>query len=435
VREFGGRQSQGESLARPVAIGAPAYDGADFFDANLVCLARRAFRDFRALIHELASRSSGCELAVSTTVLTGRDLQLEAPIPPPVRLDADSARHSIRTLFGSYPDRYYGLWDRETVRTAIRTLVPATRFSMAPSGDKNRIAVPITIGVPVFNGADLLDESLACLARQTFRDFRVMVFDNASTDATPEIARAWAARDSRFEHVRNAENIGVLANFRAALLAADSPWFMWRADDDLSSGDYLEVLYRVAMASPGCKLAVCNVASCDVDGGRRRLTEAPDALDPATTTGRLRMLFAYHLSWFYGLWDRATLAESCLPVFQHFPFAYASDHATLYGPIIDGVVRTTTKTEFIQRNRRPTARTRMGFAAMVAARLALHRELHRIRAERNLALGLRASLIAIEPFYLERTAPSLLKTARTGLRELLGLTGSNKVGRHFEKVR
>jgi len=40
--------------------------------------------------------------------------------------------------------------------------------------------VPITIGVPVYNGADLLDESLACLARQTFRDFKVLMLDAAS---------------------------------------------------------------------------------------------------------------------------------------------------------------------------------------------------------------------------------------------------------------
>ena len=32
--------------------------------------------------------------------------------------------------------------------------------------------VPITIGVPVYNGAGLLEESLACLARQTFGDFK-----------------------------------------------------------------------------------------------------------------------------------------------------------------------------------------------------------------------------------------------------------------------
>ena len=59
--------------------------------------------------------------------------------------------------------------------------------------------VPITIGVPVYNGADLLDESLACLARQTFGDFKVLIYDNASTDATPEIARRWAERDPQLQ--------------------------------------------------------------------------------------------------------------------------------------------------------------------------------------------------------------------------------------------
>jgi len=47
--------------------------------------------------------------------------------------------------------------------------------------------VPITIGVPVYNGADLIEESLACLARQSFGDFKALIFDNASTDGTSEI--------------------------------------------------------------------------------------------------------------------------------------------------------------------------------------------------------------------------------------------------------
>jgi glycosyltransferase involved in cell wall biosynthesis len=295
--------------------------------------------------------------------------------------------------------------------------------------------VPITIGVPVFNGAETLDESLACLARQTFRDFRALIFDNASTDATSDIARAWAARDSRFEHRRQPENVGVVGNFRAALLAADTPWFMWRADDDLSADDYVETLYRLAMASPGCKLAVGRVVSADSDGRPLRLTEAPDKLDPASIVGRLRTLFAYHPSWFYGLWEREALVDAYLPVCENFPFAYAADHLTLYGPIIDGAVRTTAKAEFVQRARRTTARTRMRFALMLEARLAFHRELRRIRAQRDIPMGFHAALIAIEPFYLERTVPTLVKTARTGLRELLGLAGPNKVGRHFERTR
>lgn len=297
--------------------------------------------------------------------------------------------------------------------------------------------VPITIGVPVYNGADLIEECLACLARQTFRDFKVLIFDNASTDATAEIAKGWAARDSRFEHVRQPENVGGVANFRDALLAADSPWFLWRADDDLSADDYVETLYRLATTSPGCKLAASTILSCDLDGGRRRLTPPPDVRDPATACGRLRMLFAYHPSWFYGLWDRETLVNAYLPVCENFPFAYAGDHLTLYGPIIAGVVRTTTKTEFIQRARRtassPRRGTRMPFSLMLETRRAFRRELRRIRSERQLSAPLRAALLASEPFYLDRAVPSLLKTARTGLRELIGISGPRGVGRHFER--
>ena len=70
--------------------------------------------------------------------------------------------------------------------------------------------VSVTIGVPVFNGARFLDGSLACLARQTFSDFKVLIFDNASTDGTVEIARAWAARDARFHYFRQPENVSGL---------------------------------------------------------------------------------------------------------------------------------------------------------------------------------------------------------------------------------
>lgn len=295
---------------------------------------------------------------------------------------------------------------------------------------------PITIGIPVYNGAGLLEESLACLARQTFGDFKALIFDNASSDATPDIAREWAARDPRFEHVRHEENIGAVGNFRAALSAAQSPWFLWRADDDLSADDYLATLYRLATTSPGCKLAVGNVLSCDHDGGRPRLTPAPEIGADASMRDRLRMLFAYHPSWFYGLWDRETLIGAYLPVCQNYPFAYAADHLTLYGPIVDGVVRTTTDTEFIQRARpSPRRGTRMPFALMVETRRAFARDLRRIRAQRDLPAAFRAALAASEPFYLERTVPSLLKTARTGLRELVGMAGPNKVGRHFEGSR
>lgn len=297
--------------------------------------------------------------------------------------------------------------------------------------------VPITIGVPVYNGADLLDEALACLAAQTFGDFEVLIFDNASTDATPEIAQAWAARDGRFRHVRQPKNVGGMANFRDALLAAESPWFLWRADDDLSADNYLEVLHKLATGLPGCKLAVATVQSRDLDGGRQRLWPPPERANAASVGGRMRMLLDCHPSWFYGLWRREALLDAYLPVCAHYPFAFAADHLTLYGAIIEGAVGMTTDTTFIQRARRtastPRRQTRTPFSLMVQSRGLFLRELRRIRAERDLSISLRAALIAIEPLYLHRTLPSLLKVARTGLRDALGISRPRSVGRHFER--
>ena len=72
--------------------------------------------------------------------------------------------------------------------------------------------VSVTITLPVYNGADYLDQALASLSAQTFRDMQIIISDNASTDATPDIITAWKARDPRIVSHRQSENIGVMAN-------------------------------------------------------------------------------------------------------------------------------------------------------------------------------------------------------------------------------
>jgi hypothetical protein len=70
-------------------------------------------------------------------------------------------------------------------------------------------AVPrLSVGLPVYNGQNYLSQSLDALLGQSYPDFELIISDNASTDATPEICRRYAATDSRIRYLRQPRNIG-----------------------------------------------------------------------------------------------------------------------------------------------------------------------------------------------------------------------------------
>lgn len=58
-------------------------------------------------------------------------------------------------------------------------------------------ATPISVIVPVRNGSSHLPRCLEALARSAYSDFEVIVVDDCSTDATPQIAERYGSRYTR----------------------------------------------------------------------------------------------------------------------------------------------------------------------------------------------------------------------------------------------
>ena len=98
----------------------------------------------------------------------------------------------------------------------------------------------VSVGMPVYNGERVIRGAIDGLLSQSYRDFVLIISDNASTDATGDICLEYADRDPRIKYVRQPENKGAAFNFRFVFDQASTEYFMWAACDDLRSEDFLE---------------------------------------------------------------------------------------------------------------------------------------------------------------------------------------------------
>jgi glycosyltransferase involved in cell wall biosynthesis len=71
----------------------------------------------------------------------------------------------------------------------------------------------VGIGVPVFNGAEFLDECLRSILNQTYKNWLCIILDNCSTDQTNIIAKKYADTDPRFCLQCNSGMLEVMQNW------------------------------------------------------------------------------------------------------------------------------------------------------------------------------------------------------------------------------
>ena len=77
----------------------------------------------------------------------------------------------------------------------------------------------VSVVTAVYNGEKYLRECAESVLAQTYDNWDYTIVDNASEDATPEIAREFAARDSRIRHLRFDEFVDIAENHNRAFNA------------------------------------------------------------------------------------------------------------------------------------------------------------------------------------------------------------------------
>jgi glycosyltransferase involved in cell wall biosynthesis len=121
-----------------------------------------------------------------------------------------------------------------------------TRFSIQPE---------ISVILPTFNRARLLDTAIQSVLRQTFTDWELIVVDDGSSDNTFSIINPYITDNPRIRYLRhsnrklnNTRNAGIQAAFGRYITFLDS--------DDSYTPDHLESRYRFMQENPGTDLIV-----------------------------------------------------------------------------------------------------------------------------------------------------------------------------------
>ncbi len=117
--------------------------------------------------------------------------------------------------------------------------------------------------MPAYNAEKYIGEAIESILNQTFKDFELIIIDDCSSDATPEIIKKYAAKDARIASFRNEKNLMVSHTLNKGLLLTKGKYIARMDADDWSypdrlqkQFDYMEAHLEVGVS--GGTMEVCN---------------------------------------------------------------------------------------------------------------------------------------------------------------------------------
>ncbi len=115
---------------------------------------------------------------------------------------------------------------------------------------------PLTVVITSFNREKYIGASIESVLNSTYSDFELLILDDASADATVEVARSYRARDDRVRVVANERNLGDYRNRNRAIELVDTPYLKYHDSDDLMYSHCLTTMMRLLSHEPGAGFAL-----------------------------------------------------------------------------------------------------------------------------------------------------------------------------------
>ncbi len=277
-------------------------------------------------------------------------------------------------------------------------------------------AVTVSVGMPVYNGAKYLAKAIEGLCAQTADNVEIIVSDDASKDESPLLLADWAAQDPRVSVTHHERNLGTIGNFEWLVEQASGEYFMWAAQDDSWSPNYIDGLRDTLGRNPRSDLAAGANILLSEDWVETRRIEFPFHAAPGGLLHRQHLLRHARNGWFYGLYRRDVLRRA-LPLVREFGHAWGHDFVTLLPFLLSGRVSANNDVVYYQRITTRSADTLK--PRSVSTERTLYRDFARVSAKALAAAPLSAAgRTYLAPFVAKYAGRHTIKLRHLLLRHL-----------------
>lgn len=135
----------------------------------------------------------------------------------------------------------------------------------------------VTVIITTYNYAHTVGVAIDSALAQDYPNLEVLVVDNCSTDATPQLVERYRA-DPRFRYVRNESNIGMVPNHNKGLREARGAYVLFLSADDFLMPHHIAQSHRFLRDHPGIDVLYASTYFADEAGrfiGFRQMSGQP----------------------------------------------------------------------------------------------------------------------------------------------------------------
>jgi glycosyltransferase involved in cell wall biosynthesis len=130
----------------------------------------------------------------------------------------------------------------------------------------------VSVVLPVYNGADMLEESLQSILDQTYTNFELIAIDDGSTDETGAILDRYAERDARIRVIHQ-KNRKLPRTLSRGCRIARGEFLTWTSNDNRMKPNFLRHMVLCLTRHPKWDMIYANVDIIDEDGSPLRSSD------------------------------------------------------------------------------------------------------------------------------------------------------------------